>query len=235
MVSDIVQSDYRTADVFKRYGISYCCCNQASLMEVCIQKNIETEGIISELNEATRNINLSNKINFHEWKMDFLVDYIVNVHHAYIYRMLPELAADLATLSSGHKEPHPELERALSVFNELSVLLLAHVRHEEEIIFPYIKQIENAYRRKESYGNLFVRTLRKPLHNIEVEHHRIYEVMTELRKFTSHYGQDSHTCANHNVVLMKLKEFDDDMRQHTHLENDILFPRAIEMEKELLQ
>jgi regulator of cell morphogenesis and NO signaling len=133
------------------------------------------------------------------------------------------------------KKKSPEINRVLFLFRELSVLLMTHSRHEEEIIFPYIKQIESTYRRKETYGNLFVRTLRKPLSNIEKEHEVIMSILKEIKSLTNNYTCPSNACAEQSVIYNKLNEFHSDMLQHTHLEDDILFPKAIEMEKELLQ
>ena len=119
--------------------------------------------------------------------------------------------------------------------DDLSVLILSHNRHEEEIIFPYIKQIDNAYRRKETYGSLFVKTLRKPFGSIETEHSKITQLLQELRKITNHYNYPEKACINHRVVFQKLRELDNDLEQHKHLENNILFPRVTEMERELLK
>jgi regulator of cell morphogenesis and NO signaling len=110
-----------------------------------------------------------------------------------------------------------------------------HSRHEEEIIFPYIRQIESTHRRKETYGNLFVRTLRKPLSNIEKEHEVIYSILKEVQTLTNNYTCPLNGCADQSAIYNKLNEFHNDMLQHTHLEDDILYPKAIEMEKELLQ
>jgi regulator of cell morphogenesis and NO signaling len=114
-------------------------------------------------------------------------------------------------------------------------LLLTHSRHEEEIIFPYIRQIESTHRRKETYGNLFVRTLRKPLSNIEKEHDVIMSILKEIKVLTNNYSCPLNAGADQSAIYHKLEEFHGDMLQHTHLEDDILFPKAIEMEKELLQ
>jgi regulator of cell morphogenesis and NO signaling len=234
-VSEIVRADYRTADVFKKYGINYCCSGQVPLEEACALKNLELEVVVNELEEATRNISLSNSLQFVDWKIDFLIDYIVNVHHAYIYLTLPSLQAGLESFAEGHKKQYPELVGLTDVFMALYPLILAHCRHEEEIIFPYIKQIDNAFRRKESYGSLFVRTLRKPFHSIEGEHRRISDLLQEIRALTKNYIYPENACTNHTVIYQKLNELDQDMVQHKHLENNILFPKVVEMERLLLQ
>ena len=135
----------------------------------------------------------------------------------------------------GHKKKYPELIKINEVLVELSIFLLHHNRHEEEIISPYIKQINVAFQRKESYGNLFVRTLRKPLDNIEKQHFVISEYLQKLKLYTNNYVPPVNACTNHQVIYHKLHEVYNDLIQHKHLERNILFPKAIEIEQQLLQ
>jgi regulator of cell morphogenesis and NO signaling len=234
-VSEIVRSDYRAADVFKKHGISYCCGGQVALAEACAGKNINYDELVKELQVATRNLSLPNTVQYDKWKMDFLIDYIINIHHAYISAALPLMQANLISFVNSHKKQYPELTEVQKAFEELGALLTTHNLQEEETIFPYIKQIETTHRRKEIYGSLFVRTLRKPLSESEKEHTKISELLSELRQLTNNYTFPDNACTNHRVVYNKLREFDNDLMQHKHLENNILFPKAIEMERELLQ
>jgi regulator of cell morphogenesis and NO signaling len=233
-ISDIVRSDYRTADVFKKYGINFCA-TEGKLLETCASQNLNYNAILEELLAATKNITISNTLHFSEWKASFLIDYIVNVHHAYMHLAISSLETSLSSFLETHKRKYPEVNKVLLLFREMVTLLVKHSRHEEEIIFPYIKQIENTHRRKETYGNLFVRTLRKPLSNIEKEHEVIYSILREIQTLTNNYTCPSSACADLSAIYSKLNEFHNDMLQHTHLEDDILYPKAIEMEKELLQ
>lgn len=234
-VSEIVRSDYRTADVFKKNGIGYCCGGQVPLAEACAAKNISYSELVKELHDATRDLSLPNTIQYEKWKMDFLIDYIINIHHAYSSVALPPMQANLISFVNSHKKQYPELTEIENVFEQLSALLTTHNLQEEETIFPYIKQIETTHRRKEIYGSLFVRTLGKPLSESGKEHAKISELLSELRRLTNNYIFPANACTNHRVVYNKLREFDNDLVQHKHLENNILFPKAIEMERELLQ
>ena len=234
-VASIVRSDYRTADVFKRYGINYCCSGNVSLRESCAQKQVSLDVLLGELEMVTKNISIPNTVNFAGWKTDFLVDYIINVHHGYLYEVLPVLETQVVSFRESHRNKFPQLTELVEIFRELSAALRTHNRYEEEIIFPYIKQIENTYRRKESYGNLFVKTLRKPLGNIEADHKKISAILQDLRQLTNNYKVPANACTTHTVIFQKLRELDNDMMQHKHLENNILFPRAIQVEKELLE
>jgi regulator of cell morphogenesis and NO signaling len=234
-VSEIVRGDYRTADVFKKYGINYCCGGKVPLQDACEQKEVDLKSFVSDLELATRNVQLSNTIDYSSWSTDFLIDYIINIHHSYLYKTLPQLQGTLVSFTNSHKKKNPEFEEITAVFEKLSNLLIAHNRQEEEVIFPYIKQISNTYRRKETYGSLFVRTLKKPFSSIESDHTNIELLLEQLRKLTNDYQFPESACTNHQVIFCKLREFDMDIVHHKHLENNILFPKAQQMEKELLQ
>jgi regulator of cell morphogenesis and NO signaling len=236
LVSDIVRDDYRTADVFRKYGIDFCCGGKWSLKMVCDARNLDVAILLQELEEAVRTIQLSNKLRFEDWDIDFLTDYIVNVHHQYLRKALPEAKDYLNDFIEGHQKEFPFLSDVLKIVISLSKEMFPHLVEEEEIIFPYIRQISHAYHSKESYAGLLVRTLRKPVENVmHHEHESVSRSLHELRQLTDHYTLPERACVSHKVTYLKLLEIDNDLVQHLHLENDILFPRAIAMEKELLE
>ena len=234
-VDEIVKSDYRTADVFKKYGINYCCAGQVTLERICSEKKIDQDQVKEDLDMATRDIRIPNSLPLGEWKMDFLIEYIIHIHHHYIYQIIPSLGPMMQSFASGHSKKYPEILKVAALFDRLSALLLIHNRHEDEIIFPYIKQIDSAHRRKEAYGNLFVRTLRKPLSIVENEHHQIQEWLDEICTLTNGFAYPEKACTNYQVLYRKLGEFYDNLKQHKFLESRILFPRAIAIEQQLLQ
>src|SRR5829696_5823938 len=234
-VAQIVRDDYRTADVFKKFGINFCCGGTVPFEEACLLKGLSPSAVEAELEQASRTVHLFNNLPYNDWRLDFLIDYIVNVHHAYLKLALPSLGPALASFVLSHKKQHPNFENILTTFEKLAALLTANTRHEEEVIFPYIKQMEATHRRKEPYGNLFVKTLRKPLRNIEEEAAKISNLLIELRSLTNRYVFPQNACTNHRVLFQKLEELDNDLMQQKHLENNILFQRAMEMEAELLQ
>ena len=233
-VSAIVRSDYRTAEVFRKHGINFCCSGEVSLQEACALRNVDFLMISVELLEATRSIKLPNILQFASWKIEFLADYITNVHHAYLYSSLAKLESRLDAFITGHKKKYPALGEMQDTFLELARVLIPHCRQEDETIFPYIKQIDAAHRRKEPYGNLFVRTLRKPLSCITGIHNEISELLQELKISANQFQFPDQACTNHQVIYHQLKEFHDDLIQHMHLENNILYPQAKKIEQELL-
>lgn len=231
---DIVRSDLRTADVFRRYGIDPAEKN-LGLRDVCLLKGIGFEGLVRELNKATKSFNISTTLPFETWKVAFLIDYIVNVHHAYLRLIIPEIQEGLENMERQYGNTIPELSSLSLIFKQLSTLMLQHSRHEEEIVFPYIKQIDHAFRHQESFGSLFVRTLRKPLKIIDNEHVRIQTLMEEMRLKTNNYSLLKDYCVEDRLLCENLKELDTDILQHMHLEDDVLFLRAIEIEAQLLK
>lgn len=235
-ISDIVTHDYRTAAVFRKYGIEYCCGGKWSLEDACEMQGLDTGHIQEELEQSMRNISISNAIDFKEWNIDFLIDYIVNVHHQYLKKTLPEVKDYLERFTEGHKEKFNYLETLQKIFLQMSKEIFPHMQKEEEIFFPYIRQIAHAYYNNESYAGLLVRTLRKPVREFMMhEHELVGNKLLRMRDLTNNYTIPENACISHKVTLSKLRELDNDLFQHIHLENTILFPKAIEMEKELLQ
>jgi regulator of cell morphogenesis and NO signaling len=234
-ISEIVQADYRTAEVFKKYRLTYCCGADLSLRTACEGQGLDYDYVVKELTESTRNLQLSAGLSFQKWRIDFLIDFIGNVHHAYAYEVLPSLSTGLQAFAVSHRKKYPHLEEVADLVNKLSDMLIAHNKHEDEIIFPYIKQINRANEKKEAYGNLFVRTLRKPLEGIDREHEQMQEILDRISALTNHFAIPEKACTSFQVYHHRLKEFYDNMAQHTYLEHDILFPRAIAIEQQLLE
>lgn len=234
-VTDIVKKDYRTTEVFRKHGIEYCCGGNWPLEIVCANNKIDINKLIQELEVAVRTIHVPNSLPYQEWDIDFLTDYIVHVHHHYLKNQLPEIKGTLLRFSEEHNKKYtylPELENTfLQLYNEM----FPHLQQEEEIIFPYIRQITHAFKSRESYASQLVKMMRKPIAALmSQEHEMVTKNLFEMRKLTSDYTPPENACINHRVTFSRLKELDNDLVQHIHLENDILFPRAIEMEKILL-
>lgn len=235
LVAEIVTKDYRTADIFRKYDIGYCCGGNWPLEVACKMKGVDFETIKSELEMATRNVHISNTLVFSEWNIDFLVDYIINVHHQYLKKYLPETQKLLSEFVIEHSKKYTYLVQLEKQFDLLAKQLLATMQREEEVIFPYIRQIAHAHKDKEPYAALLVRTLRKPVEETMFKSHEtITDIILSIRHLTDKYTTPEKACVSHKVVIAKLKELDTDLMQHFGLEQKILFPQAIAIEKELL-
>lgn len=235
LVTDLVKQDYRTSSIFRKYGIDYCCGGKMPLQMACNIHGLDIDVIKNELTDIVRNLQVSTTTNFKEWGTDFLVDYLINVHHYYLFKTFPDLIETVERFVNGHQAKYPFLGQLLETVYKLRDDLLPHLEHEEKIIFPYIKQIAHAYENSESYASLLVKTLRKPVEAMMMqEQEYISDYLYILRDLTNNYTPPSNACVSHKVSFLKLKELDDDLVQHLFLENEILFAKTIQMEKELL-
>jgi len=235
-VTDIVTHDYRTADVFRKYKIDYCCGGKWPLDSVCQNKNINTLEVVEELQKIVNQSSSNAAIDFDSWDVDFLADYILNVHHSYLKKALPETQEQVNKFLDEHRKKFPELGEIETIINQFMNEIPPHMKQEEEVFFPYIKQIYYAHKHHESYARLLVRTLRKPIEEVmEKEHKTTGTNLNKLRSITNNYAPPANACLTHKITFAKLKELDKDLVQHIHLESNILFPKAIKMEQELMQ
>lgn len=232
-VSEIVRTDYRAADVFKKWGINYCCGGNLPLADVCHLQGLDHAAIESELDDARRGRSLAPGISYNEWPLPFLIDYIQLVHHAYVRSSGVALGRQLRDFVKGHLKKYPYLQEVEETFDALLERLQEHLQEEEETVFPYLRQVCSAHANQDLYGQLFMRTLGKPLVAVGDDHAQIAPLLKRLRLLTEQYTFGEKACTNHQVLYHKLREFDDDLVQHLHLEHNVLFPRVQAMEKEL--
>lgn len=233
-VADIVRNNYRTAEVFKAYRINYCCAGDISLRKLCSEKNISYPELIRRLNQAAQTAAPGPELEFHKWKIDFLVDYIVNVQHAHLKRVLPELTRDLRDFLVRHPAKYPSLQNAVSIFTAVGESLQKEFEDQENVLFPYIKQLYSAHRRREPYGKLLVQTLRKPMNKTAENAPRLSERLDAIRRLLNNYHAHEGICTGYDVLAKRLHDFDSSLVLHKHVENNILFPAVTQMEQELL-
>jgi regulator of cell morphogenesis and NO signaling len=234
-VTDIVAHDYRTADIFRKYDIDFCCGGKWPLDMACKAKGLDTAEVLKELKRTLRHTASSVVPEFDDWSIDFLADYILNIHHRYLHKALPDANEYVTRFLEGHRKKFPELGELEKIMQKMMKDIPPHMKKEEEVIFPYIKQIYHAYRHRESYASLLIRTLRKPVEEVmKGEHDAVGKQLHRIREITNNFTLPPKACITHRVTYAKLKELDNNLVQHIHLENNILFPKAIEMEKELL-
>ncbi|MBC7873253.1 MAG: DUF542 domain-containing protein [Ferruginibacter sp.] len=234
-VDEIVAKDYRTADVFRRHGIGYCCGGKWPMEMACEMQGADADKVQAELQQSVRTMQVSNQLDFANWDLDFLIDYLVNVHHQYLKKSLPVTEQLLTELVTKHNKKFSYLVALEKQFHLLVQQLLPSVQKEEEVIFPYIRHLVHAHKNKEPYAVLFIRTLHKPVEETLFKGHEIVTGMIlSIRQLTNQYNTPENSCISHTVILAKLKELDNDLMQHLYLEKSVLFPRAAALEKEVL-
>lgn len=234
-VSDIVSKDYRTADVFRRYGIGYCCGGKWPMDIACEMRGIDAGMLKQELETVTRTIQISTRLDFANWDIDFLLDYIINIHHRYLQVTLTETQQMLHEFTGEHIKKFPWLADLEIQFGLLINELLPSITQEEEVIFPYIRQLTHAHKYEEPYAALMIRTLRKPLQQTILKNYQTFtDIVLKIRQLTNTYIPPEKACISHRVMFAKLKELDNDLMQHLYLEQSVLFPRAMDIEKKLM-
>jgi regulator of cell morphogenesis and NO signaling len=233
--ADIVAKDYRTAVVFRKHGIGYCCGGKWPMEMTCELQGINLEKLQQELEAAIRTIPVSNQLDFSNWSIDFIIDYIVNIHHQYLRQSLPETMQILNDFVEEHLKKFPWLAELVTKYDLLMNQLEPAMKLEEEVLFPYIRQIAHAHKDKEPYAVLLIKTLRKPVEETMFNgHETVTNIISSIRTITNQYNTPANVCANHKVVMAKLKELDNDLMHHLYLEQMVLFPKAITIEKEVL-
>ena len=230
-IAEIVAKDFRTSDVFRKHQIDFCCGGKISLLDAKKQYGIEPETLIREINEVL-NSNAAATHAYNEWDLDFLADFIERTHHQFVRNEIPVLDAYLNKIAAVHGENHPELHEVKSLFQASAKALLAHMEEEENLLFPKIRLLVKAENPENGAKPVLVdHTITKLIGEHETEGDRF----KEIAQLTAQYSIPEDACNTYMVALSKLAAFEQDLHQHIHLENNILFPKAIARESLILQ
>jgi len=228
-VAEVVTSNIKTADVFKKHGIDFCCGGGISIKKACKKNNIsfsELEKELSTINNAT-----FNAYNYDSWKLDFLVDHIENIHHSYVVENTPLVLQYASKVAKGHGHHYKEVIKINSLFMTVAQELAAHMKKEELILFPFIKQLVKADREGVKVNQPHFGTVNHPIAMMEEEHENAGDILKEIKKLSNSYTPPEGACNTFKALYAKLEEFEQDLHQHIHLENNILFHKAILLEK----
>lgn len=201
-----------------QYGLDYCCQGKQSFFEACLNAGLQPETIWSELQEANQ-VPLIQRMKFETWDPNLLIDFILQHHHAYVRESIPQLQGLLDKVCDVHGLDSPYLLEVRDTFRALADELLNHLPKEEEIVFPAIRKILVSG----DAGTSFVQT---PVQVMEHEHDRAGEWVKKLRKLTQQYTPPASACPTFQMTYKLLREFDQDLIQHIHLENNLLFPNV---------
>lgn len=228
-VGKFVAGDFRTAAVFSKYGIDFCCKGNRTLEEVCDKKGLDVYSIQDELN-AVLESKSDNNIDFKSWPIDLLIDYIEKTHHRYVEEKSTALLFYLDKLCKVHGQRHPELFEIGLHFKICATELAQHMKKEELILFPFVKKMFNALRDQESIEQPHFGTVNNPIAMMQDEHENEGERFRIIAKLTDNYNPPVDACETYRVTFAMLKEFEQDLHKHIHLENNIVFPKAQAME-----
>jgi regulator of cell morphogenesis and NO signaling len=224
-IGAIVAADFRAAEVFARYGIDFCCGGQVPLAEVCEERSLNLSAITREL-AAVQSAPADRSQNYAEWSLPFLADYIVNTHHAYLKENDPQIAAYARKIAVVHGDNHPELLEITAIFDKIAADMTVHLQEEEEVFFPALKRVHDAKIGGQIPDPKDQETIRVSLLKLRREHEEIGDAIHEIHHLARNYAIPGDVCNTFTVTYQKLKEFEDDLHKHVHLENNILFLKA---------
>jgi len=230
-IGHFVADDFRTAAVFYSYGIDFCCKGDRTVEEVCVKNNIDTQELLNKL-EAI-NLDTTKAIDYNTWPLDVLAIHIENTHHRYVEEKTAVLIPFLNKLCKVHGANHPELFTITELFIASSKELASHMKKEELVLFPFIKKMEKALKTDEHIDPARFGTVKSPIATMMAEHDNEGERFRKIEKLTNNYTPPADACNTYKVTFAMLDEFEKDLHLHIHLENNILFPKAAELEKQL--
>jgi regulator of cell morphogenesis and NO signaling len=225
-LAQIVSENHEAATVFEKHGLDFCCKGKRSLQTACEEKNLSVQVIAGELETVLTSVDPTS--DYKQFGLSQLVDHIVHTHHAYVKQQMPQIFAWLQKVASKHGTRHPELFEVFESFDALQQEMIMHMRKEELVLFPYIGQLEQG---KVDSGMMDIHS---PIAMMEHEHAEAGEVLGKIRRLTNDYNPPADACTTYKVSFASLQAFELDLHQHIHLENNILFPKSIELYNKLI-
>ncbi len=229
-IGELVAQDYRTASVFQSYRIDFCCQGNRTIGDVCKKEQIN-EGLLTAALEKAIETTAPATANFKEWPLQLLADYIERKHHRYVKTKIKEIRPLLRKIVTVHGSKHPELAEVETLFHQSATEMLDHMKKEEQELFPYIRKIAKAKEldKKPAFTtNSIGENAILLLHH---EHAAEGDRFRQIALLTEDYTLPKDGCITYAATLLLLKEFAQDLHLHIHLENNILFPRTIQLEK----
>jgi len=225
LVGDIVADDFRAAEVFERFGIDFCCGGRRSLADACRAATVEPDAVIRALDALPPAANADDNVG--AWSVARLIDHIVTTHHAYVREALPRIARHLATLEEVYASRYPDIARVRARFEAVAAELTIHMVKEEQVLFPYVVELASrgCGRGPSPFG-----TVENPIRMMEREHRDAADGLWAIRELTHGYSAPPDGCLTYTVCMAELARFEANLYRHVHLENNVLFPKAIALE-----
>lgn len=226
-VGELVAEGPARSRVFEKYGIDYCCGGNKQLTEACISKGISVDEVLAELNEVDSAKSATEDADYNSMELDLLIDHIVSTHHAYLKLELPRLVGLARKVANAHGADDSRLLEVESVVRALTEELTAHMGKEEDILFPVIRELVQS----DTLPFMPFGTIANPIAAMESEHENAGNALQQLRALTDDHTPPDGACNSYRALLDGLRELELDTHQHIHKENNILFPKALAMER----
>lgn len=225
-LAQIVNEDHRAASVFEKYHLDFCCKGKRSLEQACAEGLLSADELIAALDNTVKPGSYSVHLNYDLLSLSQLVDYIVATHHSYVKQEMPQIQSYLERVASKHGDRHPEMRKVAKIFAAVKEEMEEHMQKEERILFPRIKEAEKQSSDPDKI-KLNISYLQSPIYMMEEEHDHAGAALAEIRELTGNYNPPADACTTYRLCFAALQAFETDLHQHVHLENNMLFPKAI--------
>ena len=222
-LATIVTNNHFTVPVLEKYDLDFCCKGKRTLADACTEKGISIEAISEELEKSSEIP--TTKMPFTEMTAEQLISYILIHHHFYVKQSMPTIIGHLEKVAAKHGDRFPYMAEVLSLFREINDEMTMHMHKEEVILFPRIKEV-TAQQEAHQHSNLAPGYIAAPIQVMELEHEHAGDILYKIRSLTNNYTPPEGACTTFQVSLAELKEFEEDLHRHVHLENTLLFPLA---------
>jgi regulator of cell morphogenesis and NO signaling len=218
--------------VLEKLGIDYCCGGNRSLDQACRAANLPMDQVLNLLETAEQTARTAQ--NQHDWRREPLTDLVAHIkstHHKYTREEITRFGPLFVKVCSVHGKNHPELVQIRTTFASLAQELTMHMMKEEMVLFPYVIRMEEAVIQHEPVLPPSFGSVQNPVSMMEHEHDSAGAALRAMREASSGYSAPPDACVSYQTLYKALAEFEADLHQHIHLENNILFPRAVAMEQ----
>ncbi len=223
-IREIAVTNPAAVRVFESFGIDYCCGGGKSLEEACAQQGVPIEKVLESL-AAPQPAAAGDADQWQDATLTALIAHIVGKHHGFVRRETPRLLALLQKVQETHGASHRELQPIEEAFDALARELEVHMFKEEKILFPYVQRLEAGSATRPPFG-----TVANPIRMMVAEHDSAGELLKRIRSASGNFVTPHDVCPTYEVLYRGLEEFERDLHRHVHLENNILFPRAVKLE-----
>ena len=230
-VAEVVSENIKASNVFKKHGIDFCCGGGISIEKACEKNGVDYATLKSELMVVDETPNRN--YDYNNWDLNFLIDHIVNVHHTYVSESLPIILQYAEKVASVHGHHYEEVVKINQLFQAAAEDLAAHLKKEELVLFPFIKELNKADKDGTELSQAHFGTVNNPINMMEHEHETVGDIFKTIAQLANNYNPPVDACNTFRALYASLEEFEQDLHQHIHLENNILHPKAIALEKKL--
>lgn len=230
-IGRLVADNYSLASVFKDAGIDFCCQGNRTVAEACEEAAIDIKELLDGLKSVGNK--KENNIDYQSWPIDLLCDYIEKKHHRFVAQKIQEITPYLDKVVQVHGQKHPELFAIKELFQQSVGELTAHMKKEELVLFPFIRKMCQSIMAHQAVERPVFGTVQNPVHMMVHEHNLEGDRFRRISELSNNYMPPLNACNTYKVTYSLLKEFEDDLHKHIHLENNILFPKAIALEQQM--